>query len=519
MRKLMSVLGVLSLFFVVVACEEQDDSNRNNDTLNSQEEDTPTNEEDQDPNDDPSNSIDDEDTKMEDEDTNTDENESDNEETSYDSYYEKLQAEGKTVTTNRGPYHDGTWDLDYSDDSRTVADTSTLGDDDIIDIPSQAIRNALSTRYSIDTPITYGDVRSIERITLSSKDVESLAGIEYFTSLIELQAGFNPKLTSIKGVEALDHLESLNISHTAVKTIDYAMPALATLDAVGTFVDIDATNLTDTAASMPNLRHLDLSKTSFKVTDAVLSEVSTIRETQSLNISIDYNQLDFDNVGYDAFWEFDEDGKILQYKNLGIDCNFVQSEASTFDSIESLYVDVTNPSFNDNLVETFETLQSAIGVNEVDHPLEKIILIYDYFSEHTVVEDTGSHSVLDAYNGEPVTKATKIEAMALIYQYLDLPVYSSQISFTGLSNDSQGEAYFLDVIHGGHSYAIGNYDYFMVGSENINTYVEMAYHNQDLDIEENQFATYIEGLYTQNDLSRSLLKRSAENLNIDWKED
>lgn len=435
-----------------------------------------------------------------------------------DNHYELLQKEGKRVDASVIEYHDGTDNgLDYADDSRTLADTSDLSDDDEIEIPSKSLKDAVSSQYDLETPIRFEDVKDIQRLQLNGGGIESIAGIEYFESLSQLDLSYNPRLTSIKGVEALENLTRLDISNTMVKQVEYDMPALERFAMRRTWVDMDESNIESLAEKLPALKTLDLTQTRFRINEDVLSTWESVRETSSAILRVDYKQVDYRTVGFDAFWEFDDEG--YQGMNPGIDVEVTLKEGDNKANgdLESLYVDITDETYHETLAGTLDDVKAAIGVDEVGETLDTIILVYDYLGESIEVSEEGSTSVLDAYDGEPVTKATAHEAMALMYQHLGLPVYSSQISYATFNDTDEFSAsiHTLDVIHEEGIHAIGSFEYFLVGSDTLETYVIEAFEDEGYEGDGSDITSSLPRRYSEHDFKRDTLSESADHLNID----
>lgn len=434
-----------------------------------------------------------------------------------DTHYGKLQNDGKSVDVSDIEYNDeAEMSLDYGDDSRTLEDTASLSDEDEIDIPSDSLKEALSQEYDVEAPILYGDVRDIERLVLNGRDVKSIAGIEYFESLNLLDLSYNPRLTSIKGVEGLENLTRLDVSSTLVKKVDYEMPALERLTLNRTWVDIDESNIESLVEGLPALNTLDLTQTRFKINETVLSTWESIRETSSATLMVDYKQVDYKTVGFDAFWEFDDEG--LQWMNPGIDVDVTLGEGDTIASgdFETLYVDIKDEIYHEKLVETLDEVKVTIGTDKVEEPFETTLLVYDYFNETMDISEEGSTSVLDAYEGVSVTEATSYEAMAMMFQYLGFPIYSNQITLTTFPGETSYRAHTLDVVDEEGIHAIGNYEYYMVGSTALTQYIKDVFEDQGYEEDDLETTLNLGHRYSSHDFKRDTLSEKANQLNIDF---
>lgn len=434
------------------------------------------------------------------------------------SHFEQLQSQGKTYDASSVTFDETDEALDYSDEDRAVADTSDLSPEDVIDIPSEGIKKQLASFYSIEAPITFGDVRTIENLNLTAMDLKSIAGIEYFVGLKSLAVGSNKALTSIKGVETLNDLERLNIAHTSVKNIEYVNSSLEELYAYNTLLDLDESDLTTILDIYRGLNLLDVSNTRLQLDRSMVSHWESITDPRYVVLKVDYKQLDYENIGFETFWEIEGFGVRWQHDKIEVQVPFSENTNLEMGPVVSRFVDITDKTYNETLIQTFEILENAIGVQNVDHDLEEIMLIYDYFLENMTHSESGSMSVLDAYNRETVTKTTALEAMSLFYQYRDLPVFSIRYRWQDFDDENANAVNTLNAVYEDRVYALGSYEYFMVGSENAENHMKDVFNGQS----NSPFGPSLNELskrYSGHDFSRSVLKNHAENINIELKFD
>ncbi len=141
------------------------------------------------------------------------------------------------------------------------------------------------------------DVASIEILDVSSKNIESLAGIEYFTALTDLNCSSN-KLetldvsnnTALKELYCyMNQLETLDvISNTALTDLDCSNNQLKTLDVSSN------TALTDLDCSNNQLTTLNVSNTaltSLKCSNNQLTELDVSNNTALTDLDCSSNQL------------------------------------------------------------------------------------------------------------------------------------------------------------------------------------------------------------------------------------
>ena len=432
-------------------------------------------------------------------------------------HYESLKHLGKTVTISGFDYDTEVNDaIDYSDETRSLIDVSTLSDDDVINIPSASFEKAIREHLSLEGDITFGDVREIDYLMLTSREIKSIAGIEYFERLMTLILDDNP-LASINGVQVLENLEVLSISGSYVNNIDYAFSKLRTLRANETFVKLNVEAFDRLVNHSPNLQKIAVENTPTRVDQTFVNRAEQLKDQRIVVMGVDYKQVDISSVGYDAFWEFNEEG--LYWTNVMFDIKVKLSEDSDVleGVIKSLYVDIKDENSADILSQAMFLWEVEIGVFEVEDNLERLILIYDYFIENIVISENGSEMIIGALNGEAVTLKTAYETLSFIFQQYQIEAYVREVTYEHFTENMSDRFILLKVNYDNQKYVLVfdeviTYEYFMIGQDNIVNLV-----TETFDVDKNLGLTIASMFtrYAQYDLLRETIEDAAEALNFE----
>ncbi|WP_442596593.1 carboxypeptidase regulatory-like domain-containing protein [Neobacillus sp. D3-1R] len=118
------------------------------------------------------------------------------------------------------------------------------------------LENAISDFYEIPKPITKGDMSQFDYLTLTSKNISSLKGLENATNLNELSIWDN-KLTSISELEQLEHLTSVDITRNPLDTNEGSevSQVIKGLEARGITVSYDQGDSTSIDFADPKLEY------------------------------------------------------------------------------------------------------------------------------------------------------------------------------------------------------------------------------------------------------------------------
>ena len=170
---------------------------------------------------------------------------------------------------------------------------------DETNFPDEIFRTYLLNQdYGTDGLLTDAEVAEVKKISVSSKDVESLKGIELFTALTSLDCGFN-KITSLD-VSKNTELTMLDCSFNALTSIDVskntALTGLYCFDNQLTSLDVSKnTALTYLGCYDNQLTSIDVSKntalTGLYCFDNQLTSLDVSKNTALTMLYCDGNQL------------------------------------------------------------------------------------------------------------------------------------------------------------------------------------------------------------------------------------
>ena len=433
--------------------------------------------------------------------------------TSSDTYYHRLASEGKQYEIQGFTYSEGEPEpRDYSADGGTYLGTEGLEDDDVIEIPSESLKDAfLATHPEVETPITFSDVRNITRLHLQFRDIDSISGIEYFESLETLILDGNSDLTSVNGIQALPSLEKLSINHTAVRSIDFrnSSDTLKRIEANHTFIDLDLAKLKTILDYYPSLTHLMLMETPTVVERSMLDLLEATREERNVMIQVGYRQIDYSTLSFEDFWTFDPG---LSWTNPAIDVRLPRVNGD-FDSTDpNPFIDITSGEHSELIHENLENWMDESGIVHVDDPLEKIILLYDYFLDHIETDENATMLINDALDHEPVVETTAYETFALLLRHAGIQANSGE--FTRMvSSEEPYIQNLIEINYEGQWYVIilesDAFKPFMIGAPGLHNWVV---EDSSLEIPTDYYHSFI---LARRDLSRDLIESSAQELNID----
>ncbi len=348
----------------------------------------------------------------------------------YDSHYDRLYHRGKTVDVTDFDYTlNTTTEPDYADDDRELIDTSGLSDDDIINIPSESFEQAIRDYYEFEGDITFDDVRYIEELNLWNRDIYSTARIEFFVSLESLMLMNNYGLTSINGVQALSNLDTLSIDETLVKNIDYHLPALTVLDARYTMIDLDSENFLDMVrTNFPSLRYLYIPSTPTVLDRAMYDAVETLSEERFFMLSVNPEQVNYNELSHEDFIILDEDGAIEWYHRNIINFYIETSDSDqTYGPMITRFFDVHDTNESETLMTLLNEWETTIGAHNADSELAKLLIIYDYFINTNTIDEDGSDFIVDALDKEAVNLETAYKTLAIVLNHHGFTAYTDQI--------------------------------------------------------------------------------------------
>ncbi|GEM_PF-2854975 len=440
------------------------------------------------------------------------------EETLASSHYWTLRHEGRDYYVDAVDYtYQSDPLLDYSDDERTLFEWEDVADDEVLDFPCQAFEEALREELDIDekTPITYGDVKDITSLRVTSSGIESIAGIEYFQSLRTLTLDNNPALTSLNGIQALDDLDTLYARDTSVRTLDYELPSITTIDMRHSRLDLEP----ETISQMPELSTLNARQTMITLDEDLFSAFEAFDEATDHPVKFltYYLQVDWSELDTEDFWVFD-DGDLEGYNmtfDVDVTADFVDAEFP--DSMEGFGLDIEDKAHGESLNQAALSVLEAVDIQEDMDAWQEIILIYDYLYHHfaeTASPDETNNHILRALEGEPTTHQAASEALAYV-----LGVHGFDVRHTvwvlqeyGV-NELDARGYVIEIFKDDVQYLI-DLDYALL-EEAPYSFFLVSYDTYNQRIEEASPPVF-EELYPHNshDYDREALIEKAEALNI-----